>query len=272
MKNTLKEFIPPIALKMIRRLSWKQTGDRLKPDWHTIQSGHLKGINIYVNNEMPAFKEMIAGKYDGFLWKYLDDISFEKSIVLDIGAHIGYHSMGFANKGGNVIAFEPNPYNVERLKKNLSRNERLKERISIMPVAVSDVNEEVKFCFSKNIDDETSTGGYIENSYKPLQDTEYEKAGFTCQNIQAKQLDKFVEENNYENIRVIKIDVEGAEHLVLAGALKTLKKYSPKLFIEIHSVTSMLFVTQILSRLDYHIKIIKEDTVSRCFIMAEKTL
>jgi hypothetical protein len=39
--------------------------------------------------------------------------------------------------------------------------------------------------------------------------------------------------NNDINVGLIKIDAENAEHLVIKGAMETLKKYTPDIFIEI---------------------------------------
>ncbi|MBK7102956.1 MAG: FkbM family methyltransferase [Flavobacteriales bacterium] len=49
-----------------------------------------------------------------------------------------------------------------------------------------------------------------------------------------------------------KIDVEGAEHLVLSGARETLIRDRPLLLIEIHSVVCMLQVLALLHPLGLH--------------------
>ncbi|MCL4477633.1 MAG: FkbM family methyltransferase [Deltaproteobacteria bacterium] len=46
-------------------------------------------------------------------------------------------------------------------------------------------------------------------------------------------LDSFVMENQISKIDLIKIDVEGYEFNVLNGAKESIKKYKPKLFIEV---------------------------------------
>ena len=67
---------------------------------------------------------------------------------------------------------------------------------------------------------------------------------------------------------LIKIDVEGAEHLVLEGALCILQKHHPLLMIEIHSVTSMFKTCKSLFEIGYESRVIQEDSANRCFISA----
>ncbi|MBK9629255.1 MAG: hypothetical protein IPO56_16580 [Flavobacteriales bacterium] len=66
----------------------------------------------------------------------------------------------------------------------------------------------------------------------------------------------------------MKIDVEGAEHLVLAGAgggLATRSSHPPD---EIHSVVCMLKVLELIHPLGYSTELLHEDRASRCFIAA----
>ena len=269
-----KQFVPPVLLKPLRKIYNRSLLLFLKPNWHTIQTGLLKGRPIYINDTIPYFKEMIAGSYDAFFWDYLKNRSFEGTTLIDIGAHIGYHTLGFAQRvgeKGHVVAFEPNPYNLERIKLILSKNADLNSRIILFPFAVSNAEADVSFNFSKNIEDVTSSGGYLDSGAQPLDDAVYETAGFITETVKTKRLDDLVGEHQYTNISLIKIDVEGAEHWVLEGAIQTLRTHHPLLLIEVHSITAMLSVCTILHKEGYDIQLIKEDNVSRCFVAATPT-
>ncbi|MCL2122629.1 MAG: FkbM family methyltransferase [Desulfovibrionaceae bacterium] len=47
-------------------------------------------------------------------------------------------------------------------------------------------------------------------------------------------VDEFVEDRRLKKINYIKLDVEGAEFHVLKGAMKTIKKYRPKLAVSLY--------------------------------------
>jgi FkbM family methyltransferase len=58
------------------------------------------------------------------------------SVVADVGAHIGQYTLIAAERGAHVHAFEPNPQNLARLRRNLDLNHLSK--VALNPVAVSD--------------------------------------------------------------------------------------------------------------------------------------
>ena len=60
-----------------------------------VRNGPLKELSLLVNEAQPAFREMIEGSYDSYLWQPLPQ-AIHGGMVLDVGAHIGYHSLGFA--------------------------------------------------------------------------------------------------------------------------------------------------------------------------------
>lgn len=67
---------------------------------------------------------------------------------------------------------------------------------------------------------------------------------------------------------VIKIDVEGAESLVLSGAKNTLLEKKPIIFLEVHSMQNMFDVVSFLTSLSYGLEIINKEQDGRCFIEA----
>lgn len=59
-----------------------------------------------------------------------------------------------------------------------------------------------------------------------------------------------LDQQEYQELRAIKIDVEGMEHLVLAGAVETIRKHRPIVLFENHK-TDMQACNQILTNLGY---------------------
>jgi len=66
-------------------------------------------------------------------------------------------------------------------------------------------------------------------------------------------LDNILEDLKIKKVQLIKIDVEGAEELVLKGALKTLKKSHPKIVFESRP-QNLKNIEDILKNFDYKIK------------------
>ena len=269
LKKIFKLFIPPFLILFYHKIRSFFSSQKNKPGWHTVNIGLLSGVELFINDHLESYRDMLNGNYDLFFYEYLKNIDLDKKTVLDIGSHIGYHSLGFSKlvgKEGKVFSFDANIYNVNRENKIIEKNKI--KNIEVINKAVSNKSGEVEFNFSDNIDNLTSSGGYIEGAQKPLLDVNYKNAGFKKHKVPVITLDNFFTENKGSDIKLMKIDVEGAEEFVLEGGINLLKKYKPILLIEVHSVIAMKNVCQILYGLNYKIEIIEEGGLSRCFIAA----
>ena len=272
-RNVLKEFIPPVVLRSLRRFKRAPappTPPPIRPAEHAVTGGDLKGGRLYVNDRMPAFKEMLDGTYDPYIVGACATVDAGEGTVLDIGSHIGYHALCFASRWprAHVVAFEPGGINVERIQRNLALNPELASRIDLRPIALGDTNGTVRFNISANIEDQTSSGGYMHGASKPLDEAVYRKAGFSGSEVPVRRLDDLVREQAWPRVVLMKVDVEGAEHLVLRGAAELLQRDRPVLLIEVHSVVCMLEVQNLLHPLGYRTVLLHEDRPSRCFILA----
>lgn len=145
------------------------------------------------------------------------------SIVIDLGAYIGYYTLLFAKLVGNkgkVFAFEPEPDNFRILKKNVEINGY--QNIILENRAVSDTNEK------KNL--------YISNG--PSMHALFPSRFATEKYIQVKtiRLDDYFKNNNLKDeISFIKIDVEGSELGAIQGGSSLLdENKNLTILIEFH--------------------------------------
>lgn len=145
----------------------------------------------------------------------------DNSIFLDIGANLGCHSVGVANKLKNkyklhVVAFEPQPFIFELLQKNMDICGISHEchQIGLGPVEMTIYSDLPNYKNCKN------PGGFGLN----LNDNDDSKTM-----ISIKTLDSF----QYNNVSVIKLDVEGLENEVLKGGYDTIQRCKPIMIIEI---------------------------------------
>jgi FkbM family methyltransferase len=133
----------------------------------------------------------------------------------DVGANIGYHTLGAAATGARVYAFEPVPRLRRRLAGNLRLN-GLERRVMVSELALSNRSGSADFYLAKRRDD----GSHSLIAGVPAQSIERITVRTMC-------LDDYVQASGAPSPTVVKIDVEGAEPLVLDGAKVLLDSATP---------------------------------------------
>ncbi len=140
--------------------------------------------------------------------------TFAGATVLDIGAHIGLHTVTLSRcvgEGGRVIAFEPQKKIYQELCQNLSLN----SCYNVTPLCVA-LGEKEGFAYLGEIDPANEGGRYISNRH-------------FVEKIPLVSLDEL----ELEHISFIKMDAENYEEEILKGGYKTLMRDRPILYIEI---------------------------------------
>lgn len=166
--------------------------------------------------------EYATQTYEGQLRDYM---FIDAGVFIDIGAHIGKYTVPIAKKLGNkgkVVAIEPDPDNFRALLQNIAVN-NLYNVIPIQAACSSDNGETLLY---KHPCD-PSGNSIVHKSRRSIV-------------VQTKTLDTIVKELGVTDVRLIKIDVEGAELDVLKGARNTLSKFDD-LTIVIESRHKKLF-------------------------------
>ena len=142
--------------------------------------------------------------------------------IIDIGANVGFLSLEMAQVAkGKIFCFEPNPYTFSKLVDLVSINKDKGSDYNFICAAVGETSNFVNFYVS-----ERDYLGVMSSQVQTDPDAKLIKVPIVS-------LDDFFYEEELK-IDFIKIDVEGAELFVLKGAIQLLKKFSPKLLIEIH--------------------------------------
>lgn len=143
------------------------------------------------------------------------------STVVDVGAHVGLHTLMFSRRvgaAGRVIAVEPSPASVGLLRRHLIWNECM--NVTVIEAAVGHREGVTEFSYRA---DPTDPGGFA-NSLA------YDGGGLK-RRVSMTTLDAICKGLLPD---VIKIDVEGAELLVLQGAEELLARAAPTLVIAVH--------------------------------------
>jgi hypothetical protein len=76
--------------------------------------------------------------------------------------------------------------------------------------------------------------------------------------------------NNTLKIDILKIDVEGAESLVLEGGINTILRDEPIILIEIHTISNMFYFMDFINRINYTYNLLKKEPDGRHLILAKK--
>lgn len=137
-------------------------------------------------------------------------------IAVDVGAYTGIYSIVASRLGAAVVAIEPLHENADRLETNIRINRA--SGITVIRAAASDHEGRGVLRYNGRIN--LTSGGTIEAGSDAIRS---HTAHVTTLEIDALAL---------SSVGVIKIDVEGHERNVLAGAKKILERDKPVLFIE----------------------------------------
>jgi FkbM family methyltransferase len=162
------------------------------------------------------------------------------NLFFDIGANIGYFTtLGSRLVGprGGVIAFEPMARNLLYLNRHIVMNKL--GNVSIVAAACSDSHQIATFAAGPNC-----AQGQLRN-----EEEDWIPGGdmFLAPTVTVDAVSALIK--RYPD--VIKIDVEGAELLVLSGARKTLQEGKPRVLLEVHSDSLKIECRDFLGRLGY---------------------
>jgi FkbM family methyltransferase len=165
------------------------------------------------------------GYYEEPVALLLEHITEPNSIVLDIGANVGYFTLIAAKKAktGKIFSFEPVSELCEQLRKNIEENKL--NNVEINRLAVGEHNQDAVIFLSGSDNQGMS-------SLRPPENF----AGIS-QPIRTIRIDNWAIENNIKKIDVIKLDIEGSELSALKGMDQTLNKLKPMIIVELNPDT-----------------------------------
>ncbi len=188
-------------------------------------------------------------------------------VIIDAGAHIGVSTLYFAKLFSNaqIIAIEPNPITRELLENNIWNN-RLEDRVSVLPVALSNQTGSAplfhlptkQWQLNANLTPQAWNGDKLSESL--------EVKTVTLSSLLTQPID------------IVKLDIEGAELLVLKEARAKLNLVQ-QLWVEFHPSgnNSLSELTQLLEKQEFKITIWQKEKIitqenarSLCLIHATK--
>src|ERR1017187_6461792 len=201
------------------------------PVWYQVETE----IKMHLDPDDLVSRTILeTGEWEPTSWEAMRQHLGRGATFIDVGAHIGYYSLKAApvvGPSGHVIAIEPNPETLRELEANIRSSDA--RVISVQPVACYDAETTLELFAAP----EANTGA------TSLSKANASQAGVVVQayKVRARPLDDIVSEAGVTRVDMIKIDVEGAEYVVLKGAQKTLARFHPVVLAEIldHNLRAM---------------------------------
>ena len=188
----------------------------------TISPFNIKLRCQYGDQRLIPFEIINFGGYEQEETQFVIDIlrKIQPKSMLDIGANYGYYSLLIEKifPRCHVYAFEPIPYSFQALEENLTLNRST--NVSIFNKGLSDKHGTSIFYY------------YPQGSGNASLSNLSGRTDIETINCELDTVDRFVMEKGI-GVDFIKCDVEGAELLVLNGALNTLQKHKPFVFVEL---------------------------------------
>jgi FkbM family methyltransferase len=230
-----REFISLLPLKILIgflgrgyvALMWT-----LRPNWRWVRD--------YVPKFLESYRSRVTGGGDTFIYhtpnsicQYRAETLFTKepetlewidsfgkySVLCDIGANVGMYTIYHAVKNqGTVYACEPSFFNLPCLVKNINAN-NVQTLVTVFPLPLT--SQVLPSAFKLSSTDEGGALSAFDVSYghtgQPL-------ATSISYRVTGVSLDYLIEQKLMDKVpNLIKLDVDGIEHLILAGAKNTLK-------------------------------------------------
>lgn len=124
----------------------------------------------------------------------------KQGTFIDLGANIGYYTLSLAKCGAQVIAVEPNPTTLNRLRFNLQIN-AFANNVTVIPHGVGDAGR-----FQLHSKGDLGSANIRSNNSRKISDSI---------TITVKPLIEILNENNVETLSGLKIDIEGMEDRAL---------------------------------------------------------
>ncbi|MBK5208332.1 MAG: FkbM family methyltransferase [Flavobacteriaceae bacterium] len=172
----------------------------------------------------------------------------DEDVVMDAGANCGHLSLYYSElvgENGKIYAFEPDTFNLERIKNNIKLNEEFANNIKIESLLLWNENKLVDFYEAGTVG---SSAVWIPDTAK-------------CVKKESIRIDDWVQRNNISKLDFIKMDIEGAEIEALEGCVQTIQNLSPNFAIASYHVVNgeqtYIKVEEFFKKINYPYKTVR---------------
>jgi FkbM family methyltransferase len=222
LKPLIRRVFPLCPQRIIEKAVQRRHSliDYLPHDKRFVFKKFLGDIWVHIDTLYPIEREMLTGCYEWESVEIIDRYVKGGDICIDVGANVGPLSFALAKKvrpDGRVYACEPGPFLFRRLVSNVHLNPAYENLLLPFELGFSDQKETRQW--NEDRQNRGNAGFLFQQPNRP-------------ESIQLIPLDDFAEEQRFQKLNFIKLDVEGMEYEVIKGALRTIEKHKPILYYE----------------------------------------
>ncbi len=181
-------------------------------------NGTILNFSFYTPNALTRYRADTFSTKEPETLQWIDKYANKDDVFFDIGANVGLYSIYYAKtKQGITYSFEPSVFNLKLLVKNVNLN-HCQDRIRLLCNPLSNSVSFADFNLQNMVEGGALSSfgvDYGHDGKKLDTQVSYQTLGFS--------LDYLIEHKIISDIpALIKVDVDGIEHLILRGAGKVL--------------------------------------------------
>ncbi len=188
--------------------------------WH---SGTTVDLTLGNDNSLCLY---VCGSFEPNEFAFLDRVLKPGMVFIDVGANDGYYTLFAARRVGPtglVVAAEPSSRERAHLQRNLGRNGL--DNVTVVPAAIGAASGLADLHLAHGVHAGHNTLGAFAHD---------DVVRASLERVPIEPLDAVVERLGLSHVDFVKIDVEGAEARVVAGATNVLEKMRPMLLLEVN--------------------------------------
>jgi len=181
-------------------------------------------VVIYPGNELSRVL-YLTGNFEPNEMSWLTQSLLDGMTLVDVGAHMGMYTLvgsRLVGPSGTVVAIEPSSREFQRLAAHVAINGL--DNVRCLNEGVSDIAGEGLLTIAWEWNSGHNTLGSFTNP---------EVQSIKTERIRMRTVDEIVTTEGLARVDVVKIDAEGHETRVLAGARATLQRFKPRLLLEV---------------------------------------
>jgi FkbM family methyltransferase len=211
---------PPGLTSRVRHLRFSRLAEPRTMRW-------LHGLElVLVPEEQTSRAVYVSGLYEPCSTSVLRVLLAEGKTCIDVGANVGLVSLlasRWVGPAGRVISFEPSAREFARLREHIERN-----ALANVQAVRSAVGNHDGTAMLRVADPNKAGHNTLEDRFVSANVIEA-----YAEIVSVIRLDDYVSANDVTKVDVIKIDVEGSEAQVIAGAQRAIARDRPALLIEV---------------------------------------